>query len=75
MLETIWSDKAPGVGFRIHQIVPLPTGMRATKCPKCQRASVTGALISLDSGTLAIESSDVLDPNLLCTDCGFWWDE
>ena len=71
---TIWNDERE-CGFNAREMTALPLGIGGIRCPKCGGDSVTGALIIWDDGRLVIESTDGQDPNLLCTKCGFWWDE
>jgi len=71
----IWNDEEPTGGFNAREVTTLPRGIENIHCPKCRGGTVTGALVTRSDGELAIESSDGQDPNLLCLECGFWWDE
>lgn len=50
----------------IRGFVPLPIGLKNTKCPKCGQSNIRGVLITL--------TADEQDPNIVCIDCGYWWD-
>ena len=67
MNEKIWTDNENDereVNFR--GTVPLPAGLRGSKCPKCGSYNLKGAIIS--------KTADEQDPNILCLDCGYWRD-
>ena len=46
--------------------VPLPVGYKDTPCTKCGSLNLTGVLIT--------ETADEQDPNIICKDCGYWFD-
>lgn len=48
---------------KVRAIVPLPFGLRDEVCPHCGR-KISGALIT--------ESSDPVDPNVMCEHCPRW---
>ena len=65
-LEKIWTDSNLTDEVTLRGIVPLPIGLKSCKCPKCQSRNVRGAII--------MPTADEQDPNIICLDCGFWWD-
>lgn len=63
--EKLWTDcNFSDISFK--GIVPLPIGLKDVKCPKCHSVNTKGILMS--------ETSDEQDPNIVCLDCGYWWD-
>jgi len=79
-LEKIWNDS--GDDFVLGSYAPLPFGYRSKddptvsnrNCPKCGSDKLIGAIILRPDGKQAIEGSDEADPNILCTNCGYWAD-
>jgi DNA-directed RNA polymerase subunit RPC12/RpoP len=61
----IWRDN-PNDKRTLRGRTALPAGYQGHKCPKCGSDNLTGAIIT--------ESADERDPNILCTNCGYWWD-
>jgi DNA-binding XRE family transcriptional regulator len=65
-LDKIWTDNTYKGDTTIRGLVPVPIGLRNYKCPKCQSKNIRGALI--------MPTADEQDPNIVCLDCGYWWD-
>jgi hypothetical protein len=61
----VWTDDCLD-NRSLLRCVPLPTGLRNYTCPKCCGCRLVGAIIT--------ETADSLDPNILCEECGYWWD-
>lgn len=61
----IWTDD-PNDTRTLRGHAPLPIGLKGQKCPKCGSHELTGAIIT--------ETADEYDPNILCCNCGYWWD-
>ncbi len=62
--KIIWTDDTTDKReFRGY--APLPKGMKDVRCPKCSSNNLSGVLIS--------ETADEADPNILCKNCGYWW--
>lgn len=61
----VWTDD-PGDGRSLQGCVALPAGLRDRTCPKCDSCELVGAIIT--------ETADISDPNILCKECGYWWD-
>ena len=68
-----WSDEHPAEAFKVVR-VPMPVGSTGLFCPQCQAMSVVAVIAVRADGSHVIPSSDEQDPDLQCTDCGFWWD-
>lgn len=64
--EKLWTDNHYSGDTSINGFAPLPIGLRNSKCPKCQSSNIRGVLI--------MPSADEQDPNIICLDCGYWWD-
>jgi len=64
--EKLWTDNNYKGDLTIRGIVPVPVGYRDGKCPKCQSKNIRGVII--------MPTADEQDPNLICLDCGYWWD-
>ena len=64
--EKLWTECNYRGDKTIRGIVPVPIGLRNTKCPKCASVNIRGAII--------MPTADEQDPNILCLDCGYWWD-
>lgn len=64
--DKIWTDSNYSGDCTIRGIVPVPVGYLEGKCPKCQSKNIRGAII--------MPSADEQAPNLICLDCGYWWD-
>lgn len=62
----IWTDNNYCGEFTVQYLLPLPVGMRNCICPKCQGSRIYGAKI--------MPTADECDPNIICLDCGYWWD-
>lgn len=62
----LWTENNYSGDCTIRGIVPVPTGYIDGRCPKCQSKNIRGAII--------MPSADEQDPNLICLDCGYWWD-
>jgi DNA-directed RNA polymerase subunit M/transcription elongation factor TFIIS len=60
----IWSDREDQPYF-VRALVPPPKS-HLKCCPKCNSRNISGALI--------MKSADESDPNLVCLNCGYWWD-
>lgn len=65
-LQDLWTDNMLRTVNTIRGIVPLPVGWRNGRCPRCNSTNIKGILIT--------ETSDEQDPNLVCLNCGYWWD-
>lgn len=61
----VWTDNRLD-GRSLQGCVSLPKGFRDRTCPKCGGCKLVGAIIT--------ETADSLDPNILCEECGYWWD-
>ncbi len=55
----------PGVK---NGLADLPRGYQggASRCQRCKSKNISGALIT--------PTADYADPNIICLDCGSWWD-
>ncbi len=73
MPEKIWNDRGR---YGFLEWAELPFGYRnaVPACRKCGSKNVSAAIIEAQLGGPAIEGTDQADPNMLCLDCGFWWD-
>ena len=65
-LEKIWTDGNHKGAAAIRGMVSVPIGLKDHKCPKCQSENISGVLI--------MPTADEQDPNIICIDCGYWWD-
>ena len=65
-LDKIWTDNDYKGDTTLRGLVPVPIGMRDSKCPKCKSDNIRGAII--------MPTADEQDPNIICLDCGYWWD-
>lgn len=63
--EKAWTE-CNHQGNKIRGFAPLPVGLRYSSCPKCGSYNISGVLI--------IPEADEQDPNIICLDCGYWWD-
>ncbi len=64
--EKLWTDNSYAGDTTIKGFVPLPIGLRNSKCPKCQSTNIRGVMI--------MPTADEQDPNIICLDCGYWYD-
>lgn len=64
--DKMWTDVEGHENAVIRGFAPLPAGLVNTKCPKCGSTNLKGVLIT--------ETADAEDPNIICTDCGYWRD-
>ncbi len=64
--DKIWTDNNYSGDCTIRGIVHLPIGYINGKCKKCSSKNIKGVLI--------MPTADEQDPNLVCLDCGYWWD-
>lgn len=64
--DRLWTDNNYIGDKTIRGIVPVPVGHVNGKCPKCNSKNIRGVII--------MPTADEQDPNLLCLDCGYWWD-
>lgn len=62
----LWTDNNFSGDTTIKGFAPLPIGLRNAKCPKCQSSNIRGVMI--------MPTADEQDPNIVCLDCGYWWD-
>ena len=60
--------------FRILSYLPLPAGLESTLCGECDGEKLSGAIVGFPDGRPVIPSADADDPNILCLECGYWWD-
>ena len=65
-LDKIWTDSNYKGDTTLRGIVPVPIGLKGSKCPKCKSENIRGAII--------MPTADEQDPNIICLDCGYWWD-
>lgn len=63
--DKLWTD-SKHKDSTLRGIVPVPVGLRNCRCPKCNSINIKGAIIT--------PSADEQDPNIVCLDCGYWWD-
>lgn len=64
-MTSIWTDNKEDK--RISRgLYSLPVGYKDAKCPKCKGGKIAGAFIT--------ETADEQDPNILCLECGYWFD-
>ena len=63
--EKVWTD-CNFSGTTIRGFAPLPVGYRSCACPKCGSYNISGVMI--------MPEADEQDPNIICLDCGYWWD-
>ena len=64
-MKDIWTDNEKDKRT-LRGLCSLPIGYRKAKCSKCKSEKLSGALIT--------ETADEQDPNILCLDCGYWFD-
>ena len=64
--DKLWTDNNYSGDVTIGGFVPLPIGLRNAKCPKCHSSNIKGIMI--------MPTADEQDPNIVCLDCGYWWD-
>jgi len=64
-MKPIWTDNKDDKR-ELRGMCPPPVGYRDAACPKCKSKNLTGAIIT--------ETADEQDPNILCKDCGYWFD-
>ena len=64
-MENIWTDNKEDKRT-LKGLCSLPVGYKDAQCPKCKSKKITGALIT--------ETADEQDPNILCLECGYWFD-
>ena len=66
--DRIWNEKDPLEGGVKNGLAGLPRGYQggAVRCVKCGSNNISGALIT--------PTADQADPNILCLNCGYWWD-
>ena len=64
--DRLWSDNDYIGDTTLRGVVPLPVGLRNSQCPKCHSKNIRGAII--------MPTADEQDPNIICLDCGYWWD-
>jgi|GEM_PF-659114 len=65
-LDNIWTDNNYKGDTTLRGIVPVPIGLRGSPCPKCKSENIRGAII--------MPTADEQAPNMICLDCGYWWD-
>lgn len=65
IFEKLWTDDKDKK-YTLRGTVPVPVGLKNCRCPKCNSMNISGALIT--------ETADEQDPNIICLDCGYWWD-
>lgn len=63
--EKLWTD-LQHEECTLRGIVPVPVGLKNGRCPKCNSINIRGAIIT--------PTADEQDPNIVCLDCGYWWD-
>ncbi len=64
--DKLWTDNNYPGDTTIKGFAPLPVGLRDSKCPKCKSSNIRGVMI--------MPTADEQDPNIVCLDCGYWWD-
>lgn len=64
--DKLWTDNNYTGDTTINGFAPLPVGLRSSKCPKCKSSNIRGVMI--------MPTADEQDPNIVCLDCGYWWD-
>ncbi len=62
----LWTDNNYTGDVSIRGFAPLPIGLRGSSCRKCKSSNIRGVII--------MPTADEQDPNLICLDCGYWWD-
>lgn len=62
----LWTECNYNGVQKVREFVEIPIGLRDSICPKCHSRNLCGAVIT--------ETADSQDPNILCLDCGYWWD-
>jgi hypothetical protein len=70
----LWNDRDTIQSCHVGRQTPIPRGSKEIPCPKCHARAVIAAIIVRDNGDRVIASSDDQDPELLCMQCGYWWD-
>lgn len=60
----IWTND-PKDKRALRARVPLPIGLGERHCPNCGSYQLTGAIVT--------DTADELDPDVLCSNCGYWW--
>jgi len=60
----IWTDNPRDKRF-LRSRVPLPIGLKESQCPNCGSYRLIGAIVT--------DTADELDPDVLCSKCGYWW--
>ena len=64
--DKLWTDNNYSGDTTIKGFAPLPIGLQNSKCPKCNSSNIRGIMI--------MPTADEQDPNIICLDCGYWWD-
>lgn len=64
-MKTAWTENKNDKRQQ-RSICSLPIGYKDATCPKCGSKNLTGAIIT--------ETADEQDPNILCKDCGYWFE-
>ena len=64
--EKMWTEHEGCEKQVLRGLTGLPVGLQEAKCPKCGSVKIRGALIT--------STADEQDPNIICCDCGYWWD-
>ena len=74
-MNHIWNNKNPDRQFVIGTHAPMPPSTGSAACPKCCGTKIIAVTICYaDTGRAVIPSSDEVDPDFVCTECGYWWD-
>lgn len=64
--EKMWTEGRENEKRTLQGLTCLPIGLQEAICPKCGSMKLSGALIT--------PTADEQDPNIICCDCGYWWD-
>lgn len=64
--DKLWTDNNYSGDTTIRGFAPLPVGLQNSECPKCHSKNIKGVII--------MPTADEQDPNIICLDCGYWFD-
>lgn len=72
MTGGLWRDESKENLVAI--LLPLPVGWTLKTCSKCG-GRLSGAIVLTTDGVRLVQSADEADPNIVCLNCGYWFDD
>ena len=72
MTGGLWRDESKENLVAI--LLPLPVGWTLKTCPQCG-GRLSGAIVLTTDGVRLVQSADEADPNIVCLNCGYWFDD